>query len=170
MLEPYRNALAYVSEWFHNGTPLEQNWAIRKNSDDFKSLNQYQLEHRPKAYRYNVGEMSNFTNLPMIAMALQQINEWGTAAVQEYAKYLLKNCIPLLQKAGYYIGDENARANHLFGIRLPEGMKLNVLQNELFQRQVYISYRGTAIRVSVHFWNDENDLQKLTKIQLQHQL
>jgi selenocysteine lyase/cysteine desulfurase len=164
LLGPYSNALAYMSEWFDDGSPLEQNWAMRKDSNDFKNLINYQSEYRPKAYRYNIGEMSNFTNLPMILAALRQINNWGVANIQAYAKSLITNHLDVLRQANYWIENEGDRANHLFGIRLPQGVDLAKIQAELLARKVYVSYRGAAIRVSVNVWNEKEDLDILTDI------
>ncbi len=164
LLGPYSNALAYLSDWFDDGVPLEQNWAMRKDSNDFKNLINYQSEYRPKAYRYNIGEMSNFTNLPMIAEALQQLNEWGVENIQWYAKGLAAPYLKVISNTGYWIENESFRANHLFGIRMPQGVDLTKIQAELLAQKVYLSYRGSAIRVSVNVWNDDEDLEILTDI------
>lgn len=166
LLGPYGSALVYLSEWFDDGAPLEQNWAMRMNSNDFKNLINYQSEYRAKAYRYNIGEMSNFTNLPMIAAALQQINEWGVSSIQTHAKNLLNPFIDELIAAGYWIEKEGFRANHLFGIRLPEGIELATIQKKLIDNQVFVSYRGSAIRVSLHLWNDDRNINALMQILL----
>ncbi len=164
LLGPYGNALAYMSEWFDEGSPLEQNWAMRKDSNDFKNLVNYQSEYRPKAYRYNLGEMSNFTNLPMIAEALRQINEWGISAIQNYAKTLAYSYLEDLREAGYWIEEEGYRANHMFGIRLPQGVDLSKIQQELLAQKLFVSYRGSAIRVSVNVWNEDAGLEILTNV------
>jgi selenocysteine lyase/cysteine desulfurase len=164
LLGPYGNALAYMSEWFDDGSPLEQNWAMRKDSNDFKNLINYQSDYRPKAYRYNIGEMSNFTNLPMIAESLRQLNEWGIDRIQNYAKTLAFRYLEDLREAGYWIENEQFRANHLFGIRLPQGVDLSKIQQELLARKLFVSYRGSAIRVAVNVWNDEQDLEILKEV------
>ena len=169
LLSPYGNALAYLSEWFDDGSPLEQNWAMRKNSNDFKNLMNYQSEYRPKAYRYNIGEMSNFINLPMLAESLRQLNKWGISNIQNYAKSLINRPLQSLSEAGFLIENEGKRANHLFGIRLPKGMDLAPIQTALLAEKVYVSYRGTAIRVSVHVWNDAEDVAILADILKTHQ-
>ncbi|MEY4903173.1 MAG: hypothetical protein RLZZ292_988 [Bacteroidota bacterium] len=163
LLGPYSSALAYLSDWFDDGTPLEQNWAMRKNSNDFKNLINYQSEYRPKAYRYNIGEMSNFINLPMLAESLRQLNAWGIENIQNYAKQLIQPYLPVLQNAGYWVEDEAFRASHLFGIRLPKGADLAKIQTKLLSEKVYVSYRGSAIRVAVNVWNDAADMELLLR-------
>jgi selenocysteine lyase/cysteine desulfurase len=161
LLGPYGSALAYLSDWFDDGVPLEQNWAMRKNSNDFKNLINYETEYRPKAYRYNIGEMSNFISLPMVLAAIEQINKWQVATIQNYAKSLLDKYLDAIQNAGCWIEQEAYRSNHLFGIRLPEGKDVAKIQTHLAQNKVFVSYRGSAMRVSLHLWNDENDMDLL---------
>lgn len=166
LLGPYGSALAYLGPWLDDGQPLEQNWAMRKDSNDFKNLINYQDEYRPGAFRYNMGEVANFINLPMMAAALQQLNEWGPANIQHHAKDLISNHLETLRAKGYWIEDEGYRSHHLFGIRLPEGMDLAPVQQALLAEKVFVSYRGTAIRVSVNVWNDEEDMALFTKVLL----
>lgn len=161
LLGPYGAALAYMSEWFDDGVPLEQNWAMRKNSNDFKNLIHYEAEYRPKAYRYNIGEMSNFINLPMVFAALEQINEWKVDTIQSHAKFLLDKYLDDIQNADCWIEQAAYRSNHLFGIRLPEGRDIAKIQTHLAQNKVFVSYRGSAMRVSLHLWNNERDMDFL---------
>lgn len=166
LLGAYNSAVAYFGEWFDEGVPLEQNWAMRKNSNDFKNLIHYQTEYRPKAYRYNMGEMSNFIALPMLAEALHQINIWGVSSIQNYATSLIINHLQDIKNVGFWIEDASFRSNHLFGIRLPKGVELAPIQQALLAQKVYVSYRGDAIRVSLHLWNDSQDIETFLKILL----
>jgi selenocysteine lyase/cysteine desulfurase len=163
LLGPYGSALTFLGEYFDEGTPLEQNWAMRKNSNDFKNLINYQSEYRPKAFRYNVGEVSNFINLPMINAALEQINAWTPTKIQNYAQKTAENHLKELQNKGYWIEEEGYRSHHLLGIRVPKQADLPTIQRNLLENKVFVSYRGTAIRVSVHVWNGKEDLDIFTE-------
>jgi selenocysteine lyase/cysteine desulfurase len=164
LLGPYGSTLTYLGEYFDEGTPLEQNWAMRKNSNDFKNLINYQSEYRPKAFRYNIGEVSNFINLPMINAALEQINEWTPEKIQNYAQKTAQNHLKELQNKGYWIEDADFRSHHLFGLRVPKQANLPVIQQKLLENKVFVSYRGAAIRVSVHLWNGKKDLDTLVEV------
>lgn len=166
LLGPYGNALAYCGEFFDDGTPLEQTWVGRKNSNIFKDLINYQPEYRPQAYRYNMGEFSDFIKLPMISEALGHILEWQTSEIQTYARDLTEKVIAELKDAGYWIEDEEFRSSHLFGIRPPENVDMQQVQANLSADKIYVSYRGSAIRLSVNVWNDEADLAGFKNILL----
>ncbi len=53
------------------------------------------------------------------------------------------------------------RADHLFGLRMPEGLKLEALKEELESRRIFVSLRGNALRVSPRVYNDESDVGAL---------
>jgi len=44
LLGPYSIGLAYYSDTFANGFPIEENWINRKNSEDFGGLVNYEPE------------------------------------------------------------------------------------------------------------------------------
>lgn len=164
LLGPYGTTLAYFGKYFDDGFPLEQTWIGRKNSQDFKNLINYQSDYQDGAIRYNMGEFSNFINLPMVEKAIDLLIEWQPAEIQNYAKSLGKPYIERLRKAGYWIENEDFRAAHLFGIRLPENLKIETIQKALAPEKVFVSYRGNTIRLSINVWNDETDMEIFTQI------
>jgi selenocysteine lyase/cysteine desulfurase len=161
LLGPYSSGVSYFGEYFDNGTPLERNWINRVGSEDFKSLVNYQTAYRPKADRYNVGERSNFILNPMLAESLRQINEWGVDNIQHYCQSLLTDALVELRNAGYWVEDQQYRASHLFGLRVPTGADISKIQAELKKRNVLVSFRGDAIRISPHLYNTSNDVAML---------
>jgi selenocysteine lyase/cysteine desulfurase len=163
LLGPYGTTLAYFGKYFDDGFPLEQTWIGRKNSQDFKNLINYQTDYQEGAFRYNMGEFSNFINLPMVEKALDLLIEWQPVEVQNYAKNLAKPYIERLRNAGYWIEIEDFSSAHLFGIRLPKDLKIETIQKTLSDEKVFVSYRGNAIRLSINVWNDENDMELFTK-------
>lgn len=163
LLGPYSSGVAYFGEYFDNGVPIEQNWINRVGSEDFKSLVNYQSQYRPKADRYNVGERSNFILNPMLAASLTQILDWGVENIQTYCKNLLKSPLEILQSNGFWVEEEAYRANHLVGIRLPKGANIATIQNELKKRNVIISFRGEALRISPNVYNNQNDIDALVE-------
>jgi selenocysteine lyase/cysteine desulfurase len=163
LMGPYSIGLAYYGPAFDNGKPIEENWINRINSDDFTGLVQYEDEYRAKALRYEVGEHSNFILIPMLHEALKQVLKWGAGNIQNYCQDLTKDALSQMQEMGYSIEDEKWRGNHLFGIRLPQNMDTTSLKKVFQNNKVSVSFRGDAIRVSPHVYNDEMDVRKLLK-------
>jgi selenocysteine lyase/cysteine desulfurase len=161
LLGPYSCGFAYFGSFFDDGSPLEQNWINRVNSDDFKNLINYQSNYRSGAWRYNMGEQSNFILNPMLTDSIENLLNWGVENIQEYCKNLVAEPINELRKKGYWVENEQYRSNHLFGIRLPENLDISLIQSKLGDRNIQVSYRGSAIRISVNVYNDEVDLAAL---------
>lgn len=164
LLGPYSIGLAYYGEYFDGGKPIEEGWMNRKNSEDFTALVNYNAEYQPGALRYEVGEHSNFIHVPMLLKAIQQLNKWGIDNIQKYCGFISQNAIVKLREKGYWIEDGSYRGNHILGLRLPEGVDLNKIKDDLIKNKIYVSYRGNAIRVSPNVYNDENDLNKMVRV------
>lgn len=164
LLGPYSIGLAYYGEYFDKGKPIEQNWINRLNSEDFTQLVVYQDEYQPGALRYEVGEHSNFILVPMLRVAIAQLNRWGVDNIQQYCGSITRESIARLREHGFWIEDGAVRAHHIFGIRLPEGTDLSKIKEKLLKNHIYVSYRGDAIRVSPNVYNREEDLRKFASI------
>ncbi len=163
LMGPYGIGVAYYGPAFDNGTPIEQNWINRKDSENFAELVNYQVEYQPGAMRYSVGEQSNFILLPMLLEAIKQLNTWGVGNIQEYCKSITEKPLSLLQQKGYWVEDVAFRGSHLFGLR-KQGLDIGKLKEELEKHHLYVSIRGTSIRVSPNIYNKEDDLMKLVDV------
>jgi selenocysteine lyase/cysteine desulfurase len=164
LLGPYSTGFVYVSEYFNNGAPLEVSWMNRSNAEDFTRLTSYVDTYMEGAARYNVGEFSNFILTPMLNTALLQILDWNVSLVQEYSRTLIAPLIKLLKEKDFWVEDENFRANHLFGFLLPKTLNPADVLTKLREKQIYVSTRGEAIRVSAHVYNTEEDIETFAKI------
>lgn len=161
LMGPYSTALAYIHEDFNEGTPLEESWMTRPNSERFDRLTNYEQGYKPGALRFDVGQSSNFILVPMLDEALGQLLAWGIEEIQEYGRKLSEPLISFFLEKGARIESETHRAHHLMGLPLPPGTDGEALVGELQARKVYISLRGTNIRISVNVFNTEEDIQQL---------
>lgn len=164
LLGPYSFGLAYFGEYFNDGKPIEENWINRLDSENFSGLVNYESEYQPGALRYGVGEHSNFILAPMALKAIQQINRWGVANIQQYCESISEPAIGMLREKGFLIEELPFRSSHLFGIRHSKQLDPERLKEDLRKSNIHVSVRGDSIRVSPHVYNDAADLQKLVKI------
>jgi selenocysteine lyase/cysteine desulfurase len=102
----------------------------------------------------------------MLLESLKQLNEWQPERIQAYCKSIVAAPLQRLREAGFWVEEENWRTNHLFGIRHQE-MPIDKIKEALAERNVFVSYRGTAIRVAPYVHNTVNDLNTLTDILLE---
>lgn len=163
LLGPYSTGLAYYGEYFDHGKPIEESWLNRAQSEVFSQLTNYQSTYQEGALRYEVGEHSNFVLVPMLLKSIQQLNRWGVSNIQEYCGHIGREAIQTLREKGFLIEEEAHRAKHLFGIRLdqhdPEKIKTQLLKNN-----IYVSFRGNAIRVAPNVYNTDKDLKKFATL------
>jgi selenocysteine lyase/cysteine desulfurase len=161
LLGPYTSGCAYFGEYFDGGKPLEETWLNREGSENFRELVSYQPDYRRGSFRYNMGEFSNFINLPMLKEALTQILDWTPVAIQQYCSKLVQPLIEHLLGNGFWVEEDAYRAKHLLGIRLPELLKIESVEEQLARNSVIVSLRGHAVRLSPHVYNNEKDIEAM---------
>jgi len=158
----YSLGLAYMSDDFINGTPLEESWMNRTNAKDFSSLTSYEQTYKPGVARYNVGETSNMILMPILKAGLNQITSWKPEAIQEYASTLRQPLNLFLEENDILVNTDSSA--HLFALNIPKIKDQNHLISALKENQVIVSVRGSSIRVSVNVFNDSRDIEKLIEV------
>ncbi|MCE2456054.1 MAG: aminotransferase class V-fold PLP-dependent enzyme [Gemmatimonadetes bacterium] len=164
LLGPYSVAFTWMGPRFDDGTPIEETWIGRAGSDDFRRLVNYRAEYRPGAVRYDVAERSNFFLLPIAEASLDLMLGWGASRIEAYCADLTDGLFADLAGDGYEAEGRAWRSSHLFGLRMPAKVDLVELQAELARRRIHVSLRGSALRVSVHVYNDRSDLEALKEV------
>ena len=166
LLGPYGLGLAYYGAYFDDGNPIEESWINRLNSEDFSGLVEYEDAYQPGSLRFEVGEHSSFILVPMLLEALKQLNEWRPERIQAYCKTIVAEPLQSLREAGFWVEEENWRTNHLFGIR-HQAMPIDKIKTALAERNVFVSYRGSAIRVAPYVHNTVDNLNVLVDVLLE---
>ncbi len=161
LMGTYSLGLLYVSErWQQEGRPIEHNWIHRKDSENFARLVDYQDEFAAGARRFDVGERSNFALVPGAETAIRQILEWGVENVSETLGEMTDAIEGRARALGLGTPPKDKRAPHYIGLKLPGGLPPNLLE-ALARRKVYVSIRGTSVRVTPHLYNVAQDVEKL---------
>jgi selenocysteine lyase/cysteine desulfurase len=164
LLGPYSIGAAYFGPRYDHGEPIEDNWIVRRGSEDFQRLVDYEDEYAPGAIRYDVGERSNFILLPMFVAAMRMILEWTPGRIQQYCRRLAAQPIEQARALGFTVEEDKWRGSHLFGLRMPPGLDLSRLHEALERRRIFVSLRGSALRVSPNVYNDQEDLDALVRV------
>lgn len=157
---PYSFGYLWAAERHRNGRGLESTWIGRKGSDDFNRLVDYTDELRHGARRYDAGEWSNFTLLPMALAALEMIEEWRPERVSATLAPLTDRIEEGASRLGLVPVPASARHPHLIGVRFPEGEPPG-LRERLAADRISVSLRANAVRVAPHLYNDESHVDRL---------
>jgi selenocysteine lyase/cysteine desulfurase len=161
LLGPYSTALAYFGPRYDAGQPIEETWIARRGSDDFRRLVEYEDEYAAGAVRYDGGQRSNFILLPMLIAAMRFVLDAGPERVQDYCRRLVEAPLASVRELGFAVEDERWRAAHLFGLRVPAELNVERLSETLKANNVFVSLRGSAVRVSPNIYNNEQDMKAL---------
>ncbi len=110
-----------------------------------------------------MGERSNFVLVPMLVAALEMVLNLTPEAIQEYCRNLTRPLANCAEELGFRLESPEGRVHHLFGLRARNGNDADPdrLRDILEQRNISVSVRGNAIRISPHVYNDERDIQAL---------
>ena len=161
LLGPYSFGFCYIApRWQKDGVPLEENWLNREGSEDFARLVDYRDNYQTGALRFDCGEASNFILSPVAAEALKQILDWKVVDIAATLKIRTDDIAERAHAAGFETAPAAFRAPHLIGLHLASPPPPD-LPNRLSAAGVYVSVRGSAIRVAPHLYNTEEDIDRL---------
>ena len=160
LLGPYSVGLLYVAPKWQGGIPLEENWIQRANARDFSSLILYTEDYDAGARRFDMGERSNFALLPAAVRAMKQLLEWDVAQVSETAGALNRQLATAAAELGFSSPPEDLRAPHYLCLRKKDGIPRE-LPEKLAREKVFVSVRGSSIRVAPNVYNSAADAERL---------
>lgn len=163
LLGPYRLSFLYADKrWHDEGVTLEHHAWNRVGGDksDFYTVDVPAF--LPGARRFDMGQRSDFAVVPVAIEAMKLINGWGLDKVAQRLNHLNELLWSEAGKRGFAVANPDFRTRHIavidLGDRMAEG-----LSAKLKQRDVFVTVRGSNIRVSPHVYNDEQDIMALFK-------
>jgi selenocysteine lyase/cysteine desulfurase len=160
LLGPYSVGLLYVAPKWHQGVAIEENWIVRENARDFASLILYTPEYEAGARRFDMGERSNFALLPAAERAMKQLLEWRVDQVSETLGAYNRGLAAAAAEFGLASPPEELRAPHYLCLRRESAIPRE-LPEILSREKVFVSVRGSSIRVSPHLYNSPLDAERL---------
>lgn len=160
---PYSTGLLYVAPRHNDGQALEQNWIARAGSEDFARLVNYRDEYQSGARRFDMGERSNFTLMPLLQEALRQVGEWGIENIAETLNHINSQLSQICRDAGFNPIPDQHRGPHMLGVDV--GLdKGEILMARLKEAGVSASLRGSMLRIAPHLWIDDYDIEHFKKL------
>ncbi|QGN33974.1 aminotransferase class V-fold PLP-dependent enzyme [Microlunatus sp. Gsoil 973] len=165
LLGAYGGAFLWVAPPLRDRTPIELSWITRDGSENFTGLVDYTDDYQPGARRYDSGEVSNFANVAASVASLELINRCSPERIARHAGDLTTRLVERVAPLGLEAPDASTRSPHLIGLRLPDDAPdPQAVAAALAAERVYVSVRGTAIRVSVHGFNNQADVDRLVDV------
>jgi selenocysteine lyase/cysteine desulfurase len=160
LLGPYSVGLLYVAPKWHGGKPLEENWIQRADAHNFASLILYTDDYDAGARRFDMGERSNFALLPASVCAMKQLLAWKIEQIAMTVGALSRKLADAAAELGFSAPGEPLRAPHYLALRRKEAIPKE-LPEMLAREKVFVSVRGSSIRVTPHVYNTVEDAERL---------
>jgi selenocysteine lyase/cysteine desulfurase len=165
LMGPYSSGLAWYGEDLLNGQPLEHSWLSRSQARDFTALTRPDPDWMPGAGRFDMGEYGNFIQLPMMIAAMNQLLEWTPTGIQNYCSSIsmpLRKWLMERELTDDYPTEKSAA--HIFSLQMSSMDKAKELAATLKLKKIYVSVRGTVIRIAPHVYNTNEDFHVLEEV------
>jgi len=160
LMGPYTLSYLYVAPQHQDGIPLEHNWMNRKGSEDFSRLVDYQDEFQKGARRFDMGEKSNPPQLMAACASLTQLLDWGIDNISDTLGARNSDIANRARQMGLIVTPDDLRSPHFLGLGLPQGIPKGFAES-LAAENIFVSIRGSSVRVTPHLYNTDNDIDRL---------
>ena len=159
---PDQFALSVVGDRLIDAAPFEHHWSNRAGSQDTTGTG-LRDTFRPGARRFDVGGHSNDITLSMANASLDQVLAWGPAQVADYCERLMEPLLTHLQSTPYAVPGPDDHLGHIVGIRHNDFATTQRAMTEIAKRNIHVSLRGDAIRISPNVYNTPGDIEVLVE-------
>ena len=160
LMAPYSVGFLWAAPQHRAGTSLELGYIARANDPRFRHITGQDMPFTVSGHRYDVGESGNFALMPAACAAMEQLTEWGPAAIQETLAAYTAPIAAWARERGLLVAEDRLRAGHFVGIRFPGGLPKQAVER-LAARDVYVSKRGDSLRITPHLYNNDGDRARL---------
>ncbi|MGW4687962.1 aminotransferase class V-fold PLP-dependent enzyme [Streptomyces sp. NPDC004244] len=158
LLGPFGLGYLYVAPARQEGRPLEENWILRADAEDFARLIDYRSNYAPGARRFDVGQRTAFELTPMAVTALEQLSQWTVPRIAATLAPITDRIAAAARTRGLPVTDP--RGPHMLGITVPRNLQKRLVE-ALQQAGVFTGPRGNAIRISPHLHTTDQDITQL---------
>jgi cysteine desulfurase/selenocysteine lyase len=157
LLSPNGAGFVYVRPELRTTLPPNVvGWRSDKGWRDVDQLNHRAPVFSDSADKYE-GGMLNFSALYAMGASVEMMLEIGPAVIEQRVMELAGMTCAMLRRAGASIVHEGSP---IIAARF-DGVDASKLATALKERRVLVSARHGNLRVSVHFYNDETDIERL---------
>ena len=159
LLCPDAVGFLYVAPRNQNGQPIEDNYGSRIADSAMETSDGYGSRYLQSAARFDQGAADSMIHLPMTVTALEQLNRWTPTAISASITPLTDRIAALATDRGWQVPEKSRRSGHFTGVWID-----NVpgdLDRRLRARDIHISLRGGAVRISPYLFNDLDDIDRL---------
>lgn len=124
MLANYGLGFAVFGDRFADDRATDESWLMRRGSEDFARLVDYQDDYAAGLRRYDTSTRGSPILIGMLEAACRLLVEWQPARIEDYLRRIARPAVERLRADSFGVADEDLRAANLFGIALPPSSRL----------------------------------------------
>ncbi|MFD9725068.1 aminotransferase class V-fold PLP-dependent enzyme [Streptomyces sp. NPDC059072] len=158
LLGPFGLGYLYVSPARQDGRPLEENWILRQDAQDFARLVDYRTAYQGGARRFDAGARTAFELTPMALAALRQLTTWTVPRIAATLKDTTTLVAEHARQRGLAVPAPHGP--HMLGITVPARLQ-RATARALERAGVFVGARGNALRISPHLHTTAHDVDRL---------
>jgi selenocysteine lyase/cysteine desulfurase len=164
MLSPQGCGFFYLSDEVRDKiTPPFMSWLGADWKMDFTDLFHTDLPYFDSAQRFELGYYA-VLNLMGMKAAVQFFKDLGIANIQAHNHSLIDRLAKYIESNPYYTITSSLEPLHRSSIFTFTCEHVEELHRELLRNRIILVNREGSIRVSVHLFNDEEDIDRLTEV------
>ncbi|MET9610053.1 aminotransferase class V-fold PLP-dependent enzyme [Streptomyces sp. NPDC006512] len=161
LLGPFGLGYLYVAPAHQDGRPLEENWIVREDAQDFARLADYRDTYQHGARRFDMGQRTAFELTPMAIAALEQLADWTVPNIATTLDAVTGRIADAARGLGLHVPEP--RGPHMLGIAVPEHRRARLLDT-LSEADVHVGARGGVLRISPHLHTTDRDIHHLLTV------
>ncbi|MFB6613361.1 aminotransferase class V-fold PLP-dependent enzyme [Streptomyces sp. NPDC056367] len=158
LLGPFGLGYLYVAPARQDGRPLEENWILRQDAQDFARLVDYRAAYQPGARRFDAGARTAFELTPLAIAALRQLTTWTVPRIAATLETTTDLIARHARRRGLDI--PGPHGPHMLGITLPAHLQ-HATARALERSGVFVGARGNVLRISPHLHTTSHDIDRL---------
>lgn len=156
---PYSLGFLYAAPHRQSGRPLESHGLNHKAEAPGGTIS-YIADYSDGGRRYDMGQRFSFINIPMAIAGMSQLLEWRVSEIHETLSALIDHTAELANRIGWKVPDPRYRIGHFIGITPPAPLPDDIIAR-LNQENIYLSKRGSGLRISPHLHNSPADIDRV---------
>lgn len=157
MMAGYGSGILYIKKkWLNKFKPGHVGWRSAVRPEE---MNNRKMDLTSRASRYEFG-CPNFPGIYAVGAAVDYFTQVGVKRIEKRILELTDFLLEKLDEKSYQVISPREK-KHRSGIVVFKVRNAEKVWKKLFAKKIFVSLRGGGIRVAPHFYNTEEEIERL---------
>ncbi|HET6267561.1 MAG TPA: aminotransferase class V-fold PLP-dependent enzyme [Acidobacteriota bacterium] len=158
-LAPQGTGFFYVRrELLPRLNPAFTGWMSNAGANAFSQSESFEFRPPDQARRFEIGT-ANIISLSAYEQSLKLLSQLKVRYIEEHNRALVTRLAKFFREIDWNVADF-PRSSSIFSIVPPAKYDVHNLCQQLFAKQVFVAVRENYLRISPHFYNTEQDIDR----------